>query len=163
MRTGAFFGDSGGPAQFRINIGIYLGNRLDDLFRIIFLHNFDRLLFPGGVGVVKLWIGCRKVERLSRTGTERRASENEEGKDEKFSHKERDLSGRSVSVATDFFRKNETFLFDLPRMYERPRRATKMRLNPPSGAAILHRVAGQSLPAYCPRDGAVYLLPGSRR
>src|SRR6516162_2153542 len=55
VRTCAFLGNGSGSAQSWINLRIGFGKRLNDLFRIILFYNLDRLLFAGGIGVIKLW------------------------------------------------------------------------------------------------------------
>src|SRR6266550_9062537 len=118
VRTCAFLGDSGGPAQFRINLRICLGKRLDDLLRIILVHNVDRLFFAGSVGVIKLWSRRRESQRHGGTRANCRGSQDNKCEGEKFWHKARVLSSISAILATDFFQQRKNFSFDLRRMYE---------------------------------------------
>src|SRR5205814_3930880 len=104
MGVGTFLSNSGRPAQFWIDLRIR-HNRLHNFLWIIFVHDIDRLLFAGSIFISKLWLWRRESERRCREGTKRRASQNGKGKREKFSHKERVLSGRSARPATVFFQK----------------------------------------------------------
>src|SRR5262249_40529372 len=87
-RTRPFLGYRGGSAQFWINLRIYLCNWLDDFLWIIFVYNFDRLLFAGSISVIKLRSWRRESHRHSRTRAkcDESQKDNERG-GEKFSHK----------------------------------------------------------------------------
>ena len=86
MRTCALLGDGGGPAQFRIDLRICLGNRLDDLLRIILVHNVDRLFFAGGIGVIEFGGRRRESQRHCGMRANCRGSQDDKREGEKFWH-----------------------------------------------------------------------------
>src|SRR5205814_7936884 len=108
VRVGAFLGNGRRAAQFWIDIRIP-GKRLHNFLWITFVHNVSRLFLPRSIGISKLWLLRRETQCRCWEGTKCSASQNGEGKGEKFSHKERDLSSRSGRPATVFFRKRKIF------------------------------------------------------
>jgi hypothetical protein len=102
--VGAFLGNSRCPAEFWIDLGI-TAEGLHNFLWIILVDNVSRLLLAGSIGVNELVLRCCEAERCGRAGTKHRAAQNSESKGDKFWHKERDLSNRSATPATDFFQK----------------------------------------------------------
>src|SRR5438445_4436207 len=100
----AFLGDGGGAAQLRINLRIKLRERMNDLLRLIFIDNFNRMPFAGRILVTKL--GFRRHGHVYRRGWARikcHAAESDDRKGEDFSHKARVLSNRLAASASSFF------------------------------------------------------------
>src|SRR4029077_7009881 len=102
---GAFLSYGRCPTQFRVDLRIGLRKRLHDFLWVILVHDFGGVLFSRSICVSELGIRRRENERQGRTGTKRRAPQNDKGNGEKFWHKGRVLSGMSATPATDFFQK----------------------------------------------------------
>src|SRR5439155_3593593 len=112
MRARAFLGNRGCAAQLWIDLGASLGKRLRDFLPIIFFDNIGRGHFSGGVLVYKSgFCRCRRrhIQSKGLAGTKGHAAKKNDGNGENFSHKERDLSMRSVASASDFFKKTIFF------------------------------------------------------
>src|SRR4029453_13517137 len=108
--VGAFLGNRGSATQFWVNRGIDFGKRLHNFLRLIFVHDFNRLLFTGSILVGKLRFWRGHYQRRGRTGKKRNATEADNEKGGDFSHKERVLSVMFAASASDFFKKIIFFL-----------------------------------------------------
>src|SRR5262249_35990574 len=133
MSVGAFLSNSCRPTQFWIDLRIPC-KRLHNFLWIIFVHDIDRLLFAGSIGISKLRLRRRETQSCRRARTKRRASQNGEYKGEKFWHKERDLSSMSGKPATDFFGKRKIFNLTSVECPSAPHSARLQSGAKPSGA-----------------------------
>ena len=104
--AGALLGNRSSAAQLWVDLGTSLDKRLHDFLRIIFFDNVGRGHLAGGVLVNKSrFHRCRgrHIQSKGWAGTKGHAAKKNDGNGENFSHKERDLSMRSVASASDFF------------------------------------------------------------
>ena len=93
--------------------------RLNDLLGIVLIHDFDRLLFAGGVGVIKFWIRRRESQRHSGTRAKCAESEDNNTEGEKFLH-EAAFYPAYRPCRNRFFQQTEIFSFDIIRIHEAP-------------------------------------------